>query len=138
MKKLLLLSIICCIFISSCSMQRMNMREDYYHKYTYQINKNYREVYKDMLENIRGQYILVWIGNQSIIENDLYIDIKYAQIRAFNMNAISGEWSQIQIEVRETKENVSELIFYTSKQGTVWGPQDSVKKIVIEEWVNNL
>lgn len=133
MKKFLLLTI-CILFIGGCAGQRRDMTKDYHKKYTYHINKNYQRVYRDMLKHIRESYRLVWVGSQSIIENDLYPDIKYGKIRATNETIITGEWCQTQIEIEEIENDKSELTIYTSKHGFT----ECLPKETINEWIKDI
>ena len=134
MKKALLYLIIIGIFVSGCAGIRRDMTKDYYNKYTCYIDQNYQKVYKNMLEQIRKHYRLVWIGNRSVIENDLYPDIKYGKIRASNETMITGEWCQIQIEIQSIKNETSKLIIYTSKHGFHECPH----KDTITEWIKEI
>lgn len=108
MKTLLL--IISLLLLSGCSMK--NLRTDFDNKYSTVIEKNYQQVYRDLIKRRENRSWSFMAFDKSVFEKDLYTDIKTAYIKTYIENPIGMRYMEFLIDIKYLEENKTNVTGY--------------------------
>lgn len=134
MKKLL--CVICLLFSTGCGLSgaRRDMRVAYDTKFEITIEESYQQTYRQLLNDIRRAGSWVWLGDNGILENDLYPDNKTASIRYCRMNLVGGEWLPFLIDIKALSDSQTNITVYSCRHGNHPGITKSSFTKQIREW----
>lgn len=81
-------------------------------KWQLELQENYQAVYRRLAERMRECMQSAWIGDQVVVNADLYTDLRRAELAVEGINALTGRRLQLLVELEALEERRTRVLVF--------------------------